>query len=155
MRSAALLLLLLIALAAPAHAAGACDQWLRKTVRATGAYLPAEEAYSRPFVFALGLDCNGTRERVTVQRGTGNLPICERGQPVEVEGKLIWNKSLQAGHYEITNPHGVICLSSGKGHYRHFGHLPGASGQPPTPEYGSPHRPRRTCQVRTLSSTLG
>jgi len=116
MRSTAPLFLLLTALAAPAHARGACDQWLRKTVRATGAYLPAEEAYSRPFVFALSLDCDGTRERVTVQRGTGNLPICERGQPVEVEGKLIWNKSLQAGHYEINNPHGVICLSSGKGH---------------------------------------
>jgi hypothetical protein len=39
----------------------AANEWLRKTVRATGAYLSAEEAYSRPFVFALGLDCNGTR----------------------------------------------------------------------------------------------
>ena len=92
MRSAALLLLLLTALAAPAHAGGACDQWVRKIVRATGAYLPAEEAYSRPFVFALSLDCDGARERVTVQRGTGHLPICQRGQSVEVEGKLIWNK---------------------------------------------------------------
>jgi LysR substrate binding domain-containing protein len=41
------------------------------------------------------------------------------------------------------------------GHSRHFGHLVGASGQPPTPEYGSLRGHRRTCQVRTLSSTLG
>src|SRR5258708_1046535 len=109
MRTAALPFLLLTPLPAPAHAGGACDQWVRKIVRATGAYLPAEETYSRPFVFALSLDCDGTRERVTVQRGTGNLPICERGQPVEVEGKLIWNKSLQAGHYEINNPKNVVC----------------------------------------------
>jgi hypothetical protein len=78
--------------------------------RARHGCLPAGgRGLSRPFVFALGLDCNGTRERVTVQRGTGNLPICERGQPVEVEGKLIWNKSLQAGHYEINNPKNVVC----------------------------------------------
>ena len=86
---------------------------MRKIVRATGAYLPAEEAYSRPFVFALSLDCDGTRERVTVLRGTGHLPVCERGQAVEVEGKLIWNKSLQAGHYEINNPKSVVCLNTG------------------------------------------
>jgi len=108
-RLAAPVLLLLAALVGPAQAKGACDEWLRLTVRATGAYLPAEEPYSRPFVFALSLDCDGTRERVTVQRGTGNLPICERGQSVEVEGKLIWNKSLQAGHYEINNPKSVVC----------------------------------------------
>jgi hypothetical protein len=113
MRSAILSSFVLSALAVPAHAGGACDEWLRKIVRATGAYLPTEEAYSRPFVFALSLDCDGTRERVTVQRATGNLPICERGQPVEVEGKLICNKSLQVGHYEITNPHNVICLKLG------------------------------------------
>jgi len=94
---------------APAQAAGACDEWLRRTVRATGAYLPAEEPYSRPFVFALSLDCKGTRERVTVSRGIGSLPVCERGQAVEVTGKLIWNKALQAGHYEINNPQSVVC----------------------------------------------
>lgn len=99
----------LLALAPRAQAAGACDEWLRKTVRATGTYLPAEETYSRPFVFALGLDCNGVRERVTVQRGTGHLPVCQRGQPVEVTGKLIWNKAFQAGHYEINNPADVAC----------------------------------------------
>lgn len=99
----------LVALAPSANAAGACDEYLRKTVRATGGYLPAEEAYSRPFVFALSLDCNGSRERVTVQRPTGNLPVCQRGQPVEVVGKLIWNKTLVDGHYEINDPVSVTC----------------------------------------------
>lgn len=99
----------LVALPQPAQAAGACDEWLRDTVRATGIYLPAEEAYSRPFVFALDLGCNGARERVTVQRPTGNLPVCQRGQQVEVVGKLIWNKSLVAGHYEINDPASVTC----------------------------------------------
>jgi hypothetical protein len=99
----------LVALPLPARAAGACDEWLRDTVRATGTYLPAEEPYSRPFVFALSLDCNGTRERVTVQRPTGHLPVCQRGQQVEVVGKLIWNKSLVAGHYEINDPTSVTC----------------------------------------------
>ena len=106
---ALVLLCCLVALPASVRAEGACDQWLRMTVRATGAYLPAEEAYSRPFVFALGLDCNGTRERVTVQRPTGNLPVCQRGQAVEVVGKLIWNKALVAGHYEINDPISVTC----------------------------------------------
>lgn len=98
-----------VALSQPARAGGACDEWLRKTVQATGTYLQAEEAYSRPFVFAFDLDCNGTRERVTVQRPTGHLPVCERGQQVEVVGKLIWNKSLVAGHYEINDPARVTC----------------------------------------------
>ncbi len=106
---AILLACCLVALAAAAQAEGACDQWLRKTVRATGVYLPAEQASSRPFVVALSLDCNGSRERVTVQRPTGNLPVCARGQSVEVVGKLIWNKSLVAGHYEINDPVSVTC----------------------------------------------
>jgi len=46
---------------------------------------------------------------VTVERSTGRLPICERGQPVEVTGRLIWNKALVAGHYEINNPKSVFC----------------------------------------------
>jgi hypothetical protein len=109
MRQALVALCCLATLAPPAQAAGACDQWLRQTVSATGAYLPTEERYSQPFVFALSLDCNGTRERVTVQRSTGNLPICERGRSVEVVGKLIWNKALVIGHYEINNPTSVTC----------------------------------------------
>ena len=99
----------LLAAAGAARAAGACDPYLRKTVRATGAYLPAEEGYARSFVFGLDLDCSGTRERVTVQRPTGHLPVCRSGQQVEVVGKLIWNKALVTGHYEINNPISVIC----------------------------------------------
>jgi hypothetical protein len=110
MRYALVVLFCLLALAPKARAAGACDPWLHKTVRATGTYLPAEETYSRPYVFALSLDCNGTRERVTVERPTGNLPICARGQSVEVVGKLVWNKSmLTVGHYEINEPRQVTC----------------------------------------------
>jgi hypothetical protein len=109
MRRLLVALCCIVALAPAARAAGACDTWLRKTVRATGDYLPAEEAYARRFVFALSLDCNGTRERVTVQRPTGTLPVCQRGQKVEVLGKLIWNKSLVAGHYEINDPQSVTC----------------------------------------------
>jgi hypothetical protein len=96
--------------AAPAvQAAGGCDPYLHKTVRATGTYLPVEDAYAKRFVFALSLDCNGKRERVTVQRPTGNLPVCRRGQQVEVVGKLIWNNKLVEGHYEINDPASVLC----------------------------------------------
>jgi hypothetical protein len=100
----------LVAVSPEARAAGACDIYLRETVRATGVYLPVEETYARPFVFALRLDCNGTRELVTVQRPTGRLPVCAREQPVEVQGKLIWNRSLLVpGHYEINDPASVTC----------------------------------------------
>ena len=93
----------------PAQAAGGCDKWLSETVQATGSYLPTAEAYSRSFVFALRLDCDGTTELVTVQRPTGNLPVCEAGQSVEVVGRLIWNRTLVDGHYEINDPQGVSC----------------------------------------------
>jgi len=110
MRLMVLLLPLLLATCGQsARGGGACDQWLRQTVQATGTYLPAEEPYSRPYVFALDLDCNGRVERVTVARGTGNLPICEAGQKVEVTGRLVWNRALVAGHYEINNPQSVVC----------------------------------------------
>jgi hypothetical protein len=109
-RSHALALFIAAALAPlPARAAGGCDQWLRETVQATGSYLPTAEAYSRPFVFALRLDCDGTPELVTVQRPTGNLPVCEAGQQVEVVGRLIWNRTLVDGHYEINDPASVTC----------------------------------------------
>lgn len=104
-----LLPLILAACAQSARGGGACDQWLRQTVRATGTYLPAEEPYARAYVFALDLDCNGKLERVTVARSTGNLPICRPEQQVEVTGRLVWNRALVAGHYEINNPESVIC----------------------------------------------
>jgi len=94
---------------APTRAEGACDSYLRKTVRATGAYLPSEQPYARSFVFGLSLDCNGTRERVTVERATGHLPVCEAGRNVEVTGRLVWNKALVEGHYEINDPKSVVC----------------------------------------------
>ena len=78
-------------------------------MRATGTYLPAEEPYARPFVFAMSFNCRGTRERVTVQRPTGGLPVCRNGQQVEVLGTLVWNHFLVAGHYEINKPASVIC----------------------------------------------
>ena len=59
-----------------------------------GTYVPTESTYARTFVFAMLLDCHGTSEVVTVQRSTGNLPVCEVRQPVEVVGRLIWNKAL-------------------------------------------------------------
>ncbi len=92
----------------PTAAAG-CDEWLRQTVRVTGSYVPAKQAYSRPFVFAMLVDCHGSKELVTVQRPTGNFPICEPGEPVEVAGNLIWNKALVDGHYEINSPSSVTC----------------------------------------------
>jgi hypothetical protein len=96
--------------AAPqASQAAACDEWRRPTVRVTGSYVPAEEAYARPFVFAMLLDCHGTKELVTVQRSTGNLPVCGAQQQVEVVGELIWNKALVDGHYEINSPSSVTC----------------------------------------------
>ncbi|HWI29739.1 MAG TPA: hypothetical protein VN668_22375 [Stellaceae bacterium] len=109
MKRLLLMVCCLVAAAGSARAAGACDPYLRKTVRATGDYLPTEEAYARPFVFAINLDCGGARERVTVQRPTGHLPVCRAGQQVEVVGKLIWNHALVSGHYEINDPVSVMC----------------------------------------------
>lgn len=110
MRYALAATLSLFCAAAPqANAARPCDAWLKQQVRASGTYLPAEEAYSRRYVFALELDCQGSKEVVTVQRPTGTLPVCEAGQTVEVVGKLIWNKALVSGHYEINNPASVVC----------------------------------------------
>jgi len=98
-----------IAMAPRPSQAAACDEWLRQTVRVTGTYVPVQEPYSRLFVFAMLLDCHGTKEAVTVQRSTASLPVCGLGQSVEVVGQLIWNKALVAGHYEITNPSSVTC----------------------------------------------
>jgi len=87
-----------IAMAPRPSQAAACDEWLRQTVRVTGTYVPVQEPYSRLFVFAMLLDCHGTKEAVTVQRSTASLPVCGLGQSVEVVGQLIWNKALVAGH---------------------------------------------------------
>jgi hypothetical protein len=110
-RSSLAFLLALLALAPRAgRAATGCEQWRDVMIQATGSYLPAAEAYSRTFVFALRLDCDGTEEVVTVQRPTGNLPVCQPGQQVQVVGRLIWNRMLVDGHYEINDPDRVTCL---------------------------------------------
>jgi len=63
----------------PSLAVG-CADWVQTSVHATGTYVPAEEAYGRPFAFALSFDCNGSQVTVTVQRATGGLPVCEARQ---------------------------------------------------------------------------
>jgi hypothetical protein len=90
--------------------AGACDDKLGETVQVTGAYVVARQAYAQAFVFGMRLDCHGQQELVTVQRSTGDLPVCSPEQPVEVVGKLVWNRALVDGHYEINNPSKVVCV---------------------------------------------
>jgi hypothetical protein len=90
--------------------AGACDDKLGETVQATGAYVATRQTYGQAFVFAMRLDCHGQQELVTVQRSTGNLPVCSPDQPVEVMGTLLWNRALVDGHYEINNPSKVVCV---------------------------------------------
>jgi hypothetical protein len=98
--------------APPLAWAGACDDKVGEPVQVTGSYIPAGQGYAQTFVFALRLDCHGTQELVTVQRSTGNLPVCSPEQPVEVVGKLVWNRALVDGHYEINNPTRVTCIQT-------------------------------------------
>jgi hypothetical protein len=100
---------LVVSLAPQPGAAADCEYKLGETVRVTGAYVPSGQGYARTFVFALRMDC-GAKELVTVQRPGGHLPVCKPQEQVEVVGKLIWNKSLVDGHYEINSPSSVICL---------------------------------------------
>jgi hypothetical protein len=102
-------LLFVVAIGPPPSEAAACDEWLRQTRSFTGSYVPVGEPYARPFAFAMLLDCRGTKEVVTVQRAIGTLPVCEARQDVEVVGKLIWNRALVQGHYEIRDPSSVSC----------------------------------------------
>jgi hypothetical protein len=93
----------------PSQAAG-CADWLQKPLRATGTYFPAEEAYARPFVFAMLFDCNGSEVTATVQRPTGRLPVCEARQHVEVVGTLSMSTKLIGSYYQITDPTSVTCV---------------------------------------------
>ena len=102
----------IVALTPAASPAAGCDKWLNKTGPITGSYVAAAEPYARPFVFAMLVDCGGIKETVTVQRASGNLPVCEARHHVEVTGTLIWTKRLVDGHYEITDPSNVRCLSA-------------------------------------------
>jgi hypothetical protein len=92
----------------PGHAA-ACDDGSRQPRRITGSYVPAGEPYARSFVFAMLVDCKGSKEVVTVQRATGNLPVCGSGQEVELTGTLVLSKYLVDAHYEIKDPTDVTC----------------------------------------------
>jgi hypothetical protein len=109
MRLAVAVILFVVAfLPSPSDAAG-CDEWLNQTVRLTGSYVPTGESYARRFVFAMLVECKAAKEVVTVQRATGTFPVCQAQERVAVVGKLVWNKALVAGHYEITNPSSVTC----------------------------------------------
>jgi hypothetical protein len=103
-------LFLVVALGPQPGLAAACEYKLGETVRVTGTYVPSGQGYARTFVFALQMDCGGTKELVTVQQSTGNLPVCKPQERVEVLGKLTWNKFLIDGHYEINSPSSVTCL---------------------------------------------
>jgi len=112
-----------------AGAAAACDYKVGETVRVTGSYVPGKPDYARSFVFALQLEC-GARDLVTVQRATGTLPICKPQERVEVVGKLVWNKFLIDGHYEINDPSSVTCLPAAE-----------VATAPPAPSPSTPSAP--------------
>lgn len=148
MRSLVAAVFLVVALAPQPSSAVACEYKLGETVRVTGAYVPSGQGYARSFVFALQMDC-GTRELVTVQRPTGNLPVCKPQAPVEVVGKLIWNKSLVDGHYEINSPSSVTCLPEARMETK------GPPPQPaiPVPQRGLGEREQAPAQTAPLART--
>lgn len=137
-----------IAAAPPPGLAATCDELIGQTVRITGTYVPTENAYARAFVFAMLLDCKGTREVVTVQRATGTLPVCEARQPVEVVGKLIWNRALVDGHFEITDPSSVTCRPV----TRAATNEPKPNGARPPVQTGPP---AAAAPLRSLARTVG
>jgi hypothetical protein len=98
----------------PTWAAG-CDERIGQTGQITGSYVPSRQAYARTFIFAMLWDCGDAKEIVTVQRPTGNLPVCKAQERVEVVGKLIWNKALVDGHFEINDPSSVTCRPEAQG----------------------------------------
>jgi hypothetical protein len=67
---------------------------------------------------------------ITVQRATGALPVCKPQERVEVVGKLVWNKFLIDGHYEINNPSSVTCLPAAE-----------VATAPPAPPPNAPSAP--------------
>ena len=121
--------------------AGACDDKVGETVQVTGRYVAAGQAYAQAFVFAMVLDCHGTPEVVTVQRSTGNFPVCSPDQSVEVVGKLVWNRALVDGHYEINNPSRVACVSTVQAESK-------AAPQAPSPAPAVPPAPPPTSEPR-------
>jgi hypothetical protein len=107
----------------------------------TGSYVPAGEPYARSFVFAMLLDCKGKQEVVTVQRSTGNLPVCETGQAVELTGTLVWTKYLVDGHYEVNDPSGVTCRSVAQAVTPRAPATPPIAAPPPTAATSPPAAP--------------
>ena len=91
-----------------------CADWVQTSVHATGTYFPAEEAYARPFAFALSFDCNGNPVTLTVQRAIGGLPVCEARQSVEVVGTLSVSSKLMGSVYQIIDPTSVRCLTTAR-----------------------------------------
>jgi len=124
--------------------AEACEFKRGETVRVTGSYVAGKPDYTRPFVFALQLEC-GTGDLVTVQRATGELPVCKPQERVEVVGKLVWNKFLIDGHYEINDPASVTCLPPAQVAARQGPPTSASAGPPaipttPAPPQGSGER---------------
>ena len=95
----------------PSLAVG-CADWVQTSVHTTGTYVPAEQAYARPFAFGLSFDCNGNPVTLTVQRAMGGLPICEARQSVEVVGTLSVSSKLMGSVYQIIDPTSVKCLTT-------------------------------------------
>ena len=97
----------------PSLAVG-CADWVQTSVHTTGTYVPAEQAYARPFAFGLSFDCNGSPVTLTVQRAMGGLPICEARQSVEVVGTLSVSSKLMGSVYQIIDPTSVTCLTTAR-----------------------------------------
>jgi hypothetical protein len=97
----------------PSLAVG-CADWVQTSVHTTGTYVPAEQAYARPFAFGLSFDCNGSPVTLTVQRAMGGLPICEARQSVEVVGTLSVSSKLMGSVYQIIDPTSVKCLTTAR-----------------------------------------
>ena len=95
----------------PSLAVG-CADWVQRSVHTTGTYVPAEQAYARPFAFGLTFDCNGSPVTLTVQRAMGGLPVCEARQSVEVVGTLSMSSKLMGSVYQIIDPTSVRCLTT-------------------------------------------
>jgi len=97
----------------PSLAVG-CADWVQRSVHTTGTYVPAEEAYARPFAFGLAFDCNGSPVTLTVQHAMGGLPVCEARQSVEVVGTLSVSSKLMGSVYQIIDPTSVRCLATAR-----------------------------------------
>jgi hypothetical protein len=143
-----------IAMAPPLTWAGACDDKLGEVIQVTGSYVPAGQSYAQAFVFAMRLDCHGSEELVTVQRSTGNLPVCTSDQQVEVVGKLIWNRALVDGHYEINNPSKVVCVPVAQAEVKAAKTAQEHEVPPPAPKAPPTKAEPRRAEARGVASSV-